>query len=185
MSAFKFEKVDFEDAYLIDTFFCGDVRGRFNKSFEKEIFHNAGIDFSVDETFLSVSAKNVIRGLHFQTRNPQAKLVTVLKGKAYDVIVDLRPQSSTFKQWRAYELSEYNHRSLYVPRNFAHGFLSLEDETIMLYQCDGKYNGETDTGIRFDDPNINVKWPVDIGEAVVSQRDSELRYLQEFDFGKA
>lgn len=180
MSNFLFTKLGLEGAYLIEYFSVGDNRGGFFKSFEKDIYKEAGIDFTLNETFISVSAKNVIRGLHFQTNNPQAKLVSVPKGKVYDVIVDLRPESPTFKKWEGYELSDQNHRALYVPRGFAHGFASLEDGTLMMYQCDGAYDKETDTGIRFDDPDIGIKWPVEEGKDIHSQRDLGLMSLKDF-----
>lgn len=180
MSNFSFTKLGLEGAYLIEYFSVGDNRGGFSKSFEKDIYKEAGIDFTLNETFISVSAKNVIRGLHFQTRNPQAKLVSVPKGKVYDVIVDLRPESPTFKKWEGYELSDKNHKALYVPRGFAHGFVSLEDGTLMMYQCDGAYDKETDTGIRFDDPDIGIEWPVDLKKTIHSTRDLGLQSFAEY-----
>lgn len=180
MSNFEFTKIDLEGAYLIKYFSVSDKRGGFIKSFEKEIYKEAGINFSLSETFASVSEKNVIRGIHFQSINPQAKLVSILKGKAYDVIVDLRPESSTFKQWRGYEISDNNHLALYIPRGFAHGFAALEDNTIMLYQCDGVYDAKSDMGIIFNDPDIGVEWPVDERMAIHSQRDLGLMSFKEY-----
>ena len=177
---FKFNKLDLDGAYLIDNFSVGDNRGGFTKCFEKEIYAEAGIEFYLNETFASVSSKNVIRGLHFQVFKPQAKLVCVVHGKVWDVIVDLRPESKTFKQWIGVELSAENHRALYVPRGFAHGFVALEDDTIMLYQCDGAYDKETDTGIRFDDPQIGIQWPVDLEQTIHSKRDIELMSLEQY-----
>ena len=181
MAGYNFCELDLQGAYLIECFSVGDRRGGFVKSFEKEIFKTNGIEFTVDETFLSTSAKNVIRGLHFQLNEPQAKLVSIPQGKVYDVIVDLRKDSPTFKQWRGFELSSENHKALLVPRGFAHGFLSLEDNTIVMYQCDGKYDKETDTGIRYDDPDINITWPVD-GEnkTIHSARDLELMSFMQY-----
>lgn len=174
MEGFKFKDTGFKGAYLITNFYAGDNRGGFTKNFEKDIYGEAGIHFSLNETFTSRSMKNVIRGLHFQLRNPQAKLVSVVSGKVWDVIVDLRNGSSTFKQWRGFELSADNHMGLYIPKGFAHGFASLEDHTIMLYQCDGKYDAETDTGILFDEPEISVNWPIETRNAIHSQRDLNL-----------
>lgn len=177
---FEFEELDLKGAYLIGNFYAGDNRGGFTKCFEKDIYREAGIEFQLNETFASRSMKNVIRGLHFQTNNPQAKLVSVVAGSVWDVIVDLRPDSPTFKQWRFHELSAENHLSFYVPRGFAHGFASLEDGTVMLYQCDGKYDKETDTGIRFDDPDIGIHWPIDEKVAIHSSRDLTLMRFKEF-----
>ena len=177
---FVFKELDLNGAYLISHFCAGDNRGGFIKTFEKDIYKEAGIEFQVYETFASRSMKNVIRGLHFQTHNPQAKLVSVIVGRVWDVIVDLRPDSPTFKQWRGRELSSENHLSFYIPRGFAHGFASLEEGTVMLYQCDGKYNPETDTGIIFCDPDIGIEWPVDRNIAVHSSRDMSLPLFRDF-----
>lgn len=177
---FEFQELDLKGAYLIRDFFAGDNRGNFTKCFEKSIFKDAGIDFQLDETFFSCSVKNVVRGLHFQMKNPQAKLISVVAGRAWDVIVDLRKDSPTFKRWIARELSADNHLSFYVPRGFAHGFASLENGTVMLYHCDGKYDKETDTGIRFDDPDIGISWIVDDRSAIHSERDKKLMSLREY-----
>jgi dTDP-4-dehydrorhamnose 3,5-epimerase len=180
MSDFEFSKLDLDGAFLIRSFSVGDNRGGFSKTFEKEIFHSHGIDFSVDETFMSLSMENVLRGLHFQLNSPQSKLVTVVSGSAWDVMVDLRPKSPTFKQWRAHVLSQDNKMGFLIPAGFAHGFVSLEDNTTMLYQCDGKYDKISDTGIRYDDININVKWPIDLNKAILSQRDLGLMSFEEY-----
>lgn len=177
---FLFQELDLKGAYLISNFYADDNRGGFTKSFEKDIYKEAGIEFQLNETFASRSMKNVIRGLHFQTNNPQAKLVSVVAGAVWDVIVDLRTDSPTFKQWIAHELSVDNHLSFYIPRGFAHGFASLKDGTVMLYQCDGKYDKETDTGIRFDDPDIGIKWPVDECVAIHSSRDLLFQNLEDY-----
>lgn len=180
MSGFRFEELDLKGAFLIENFFAGDNRGGFTKTFEKDIYKDAGIKFELNETFASFSKKNVLRGLHFQLRHPQAKLVSVVSGSVWDVIVDLRPDSSTFKQWKANVLSAENHLSFFIPRGFAHGFVSLEDNTAMLYQCDGKYDKETDTGIIFSDPDIGVKWIIDEKQAIYSERDLGLQSFREY-----
>lgn len=180
MAGFEFKETSLKDAYLVSNFYAGDNRGGFTKTFEKDIYHEGGIDFQLNETFASRSMKNVIRGLHFQTHNPQAKLVSVVSGRVWDVIIDLRPDSQTFKKWEAQELSAENHLSFYVPRGFAHGFASLEDNTLMLYQCDGKYDRDTDTGIRYDDPDISIDWPIDAEKAIHSSRDLELGSLKDY-----
>lgn len=180
MTNFDFHPLELHGAYLIQSFSIGDNRGGFTKSFEKDIFQEAGIIFSLNETFFSVSAENVIRGLHFQTNAPQAKLVSVPQGRVWDVIVDLRPDSPTFKKWIGKELSAENHLSLFVPRGFGHGFACLEDNSVMLYQCDGKYDKDSDTGIRFDDPDIGIRWPVMEDKAIHSDRDMELQSLKEY-----
>ncbi len=181
MAGFSFEELELDGAYLINYFHSSDNRGSFTKYFEKDIYADSKIEFKVNETFASVSDKNVIRGLHFQLHNPQAKLVCALKGRVWDVIVDLRLDSRTYKKWIGIELSKDNLRALYVPRGFAHGFVSLEDETILLYQCDGFYDKENDTGIRFDDPDIGIRWPVNIEKSIHSPRDLCLMSLKTYE----
>lgn len=183
MPGFQFQKLKLKDAYLIRPFYAADQRGNFAKLFERDIFREAGVEFHLNETFVSRSEKNIIRGLHFQLHNPQAKLVTVVAGSAWDVIVDLRLDSPSFAQWSAEKLTAENHLGFYVPRGFAHGFASLDNGTVMLYQCDGKYDPKTDTGIRYDDPALNIPWPVDSGMAIHSQRDLKLGSLKEFISG--
>lgn len=177
---FYFEPCDFKDVYIIENCHFGDYRGSFTKSFEKDAFTGVGIEFYVSEIFTSVSSKNVVRGLHFQLNHPQAKLVTVLSGAAWDVIVDLRPDSKTYKKWFSIELTENNHKGIYVPRGFAHGFASLTDNTIMQYACDGRYDAETDTGIQIDDPEIGIGWVVSSEKAVRSKRDLDLPSFAEY-----
>lgn len=179
MAKFGFKELSIEGTFLIENFFAYDNRGGFTKHFEKDIFTENGIQFCVNENFSSISSKNVIRGIHFQRNNPQAKLVSVVSGAVMDVIVDLRSNSQTFKRWICEELSEKNHRSLYVPRGFGHAFMSLEDNTIMIYQCDGKYDPESDTGIRFDDPEIGIDWP-ESGGVIVSERDMKLMSFEDY-----
>jgi dTDP-4-dehydrorhamnose 3,5-epimerase len=181
MAGFQFQKLFLDGAYLIENFYAGDSRGGFTKCFEKDIFADAGIDFKLNETFFSVSNKNVIRGLHFQTRNPQAKIVSVVSGRVWDVIVDLRMESLTYKKWIGVELSGDNHKALYVPRGFAHGFASLEDRTIMLYQCDGAYDKETDTGVMYNAPELGIEWPVKEMDAIHSERDMKLMSMEQYE----
>lgn len=180
MADIHFESLKLKGAFVIDQIFNRDNRGGSIKCFEKQLYARRGIAFELSETFVSVSQKNVIRGLHFQSRHPQAKLVSVLQGRVYDVIVDLRRESATFKQWVSVELSSENHKALYIPRGFAHGFAALEDDTIMLYQIDGEYDKESDTGIRFDDPDLGIKWLFDASEAICSERDLGLMSLKEY-----
>lgn len=181
MSKYAFSKMSLKDAYCIESFSVCDCRGGFTKIFEKDVYEKEGITFSLSESFYSVSIKGVVRGLHFQINHPQAKIVSVLSGSIWDVIVDLRKESPTYKKWEAVELSADNHRAVYVPKGFAHGFLSLDENTVMLYQCDGSYDAESDTGIRYDDPDIGVVWPIDLEEAICSERDLTLMSFKEFE----
>ena len=127
----------------------------------------------------SMSNKNVIRGLHFQLPKQQAKLIRVIKGKILDVCVDLRPWSKTYLLHSKIELSEYNNKMLYVPMYFAHGFLSLENETIVNYKCTTSYDPKGQYGIRWDDERLGIKWGIDSKNAILSNKDSELPNLEE------
>ena len=180
MTDFQLHNLDCEGAILIDSIHFGDARGGMTKYFEKDMYATNGIGFKLQETFASVSEKNVVRGLHFQIHNPQAKLVCVLCGSVWDVIVDLRPRSKTYRKWVSIELTAENFRCLYIPRGFAHGFLSREDNTVVLYECDGKYDKHTDSGIRYDDPDINIDWPIESTESIHSERDLTLPSYQEY-----
>ncbi len=181
-TSFQFKKIDNSGIIEFTYFSIGDMRGEFSKIYEQSMFEQNGINFHLSESFLSVSSKNVIRGIHFQLNSPQAKVVCVLKGKVYDVAVDLRMDSPTYKKWWGFELSDENHKAIYVPRGFGHAFLSCEDDTYMFYQCEGLYDKETDTGIRYDDKHINIKWPIDKYEqAIHSDRDLNLMTLEEYE----
>lgn len=182
MANFTFEPTDIEGAFIINSFFSQDNRGSFVKSFEKDIFARNGIPFHCNETFISSSEKYVIRGMHFQLYHPQIKLVGVLSGKVYDVIVDLRKESKTFGKWQGFYLSSENRTSLLIPRGCAHGFIALSDNSMVIYQCDGAYDKETDTGILYNDTDIGIEWPInDINQAILGARD---RKQMSFDYFK-
>ena len=181
MTNFSFEEIDIKGAFIINSFFSEDNRGSFIKSYEKNIFKANGIDFSCYESFITCSEKYVIRGMHFQLYHPQIKLVGVLSGKVFDVIIDLRKESSTFGEWRGFYLSSENRSSLLVPRGCAHGFISLSKKSVVSYQCDGRYDKETDTGIMYNDTQINVNWPInDISNAILGARDYNLMTFDTF-----
>ena len=178
---FEVKESYLKGAYFIKMNRSCDTRGSFFKVYEKQQFLEKGLDFSLSETFFSVSHKNVLRGMHFQMNNPQAKLVSVLVGCVRDVIVDLRKDSRTYGKWDSAELSGDNGVSLFIPRGFAHGFLSMEDNSLMLYECDGAYDKESDTGIRFDDPDLAIDWNIDnVDQLVISDRDRNLMTFKEY-----
>lgn len=182
MNGFEFKELDIKGSYVINSFFTEDNRGSFVKSFEKAIFAENGIEFQCNEDFISHSTKYVIRGMHFQLYHPQIKLVGVIFGKVFDVVVDLRKDSKTYGQWRGVYLSSENRSSLLVPRGCAHGFMALSDDSIVSYKCDGAYDKETDTGIAFNDPDINVEWPInDLSKAVLNARDKKHMTFRDFD----
>jgi len=166
---------------LIEPLLVEDGRGFFLKAFEKRIFEAHGISIDPWEEMRSCSKKGVVRGLHFQRRHNQDKLVQVLRGAVYDVAVDLREESDTFGQWEGFILTEKNRKLLYIPKGFAHGFLDLEDNTMFSYLCGDRYDPESDGGIRWDDPQLNVQWPLEqIGRPILSPKDAALPTMEEF-----
>ncbi|MBS4750887.1 dTDP-4-dehydrorhamnose 3,5-epimerase [Carnobacteriaceae bacterium zg-ZUI78] len=172
-----------QDVKIIEPAVFGDHRGFFTESFSEKDFKAAGIntDFVQDNHSLSAQA-GVLRGLHFQKGEAaQAKLVRVVTGAVLDVIVDIRKGSPTYGQWEGYILSEHNHRQLYVPRGFAHGFVTLTPNVNFLYKCDNYYDAQADAGIAFDDPDLAIDWPVNIEKAILSEKDKKHPTLKEFE----
>lgn len=176
----EFIKTKFADAWIIKPQVFQDHRGFFLESYSRTKFAEQGIDtvFVQDNHSMSVS-KGVLRGLHFQTPpHAQTKLVRVTKGKVYDVIVDLRKSSPTYGQWEGVELSSKNFLMLYVPKGFAHGFCTLEDNTEFLYKVDDFYAPECDAGLRWNDPTLSINWPVK--ETIMSDKDRQHPNFQDF-----
>ena len=138
----------------------GDARGFFYESYNADKFKAAGLDLRFVQANVSRSARGVLRGLHYQWPNPQGKLVSVLEGEVYDVAVDIRRGSPTFGRWVGVELSAENHRQLWIPEGFAHGFLALEDDTHFLYKTTDRYARECERALRWDDPDIAIDWPL-------------------------
>jgi len=178
---FQFIKTKFEGAFLIQPFVAEDERGAFIKDYSKEVFCDNGIYHDLKEVFYTESRKGVIRAIHFQRVKEQAKLVRCVSGHVYDVIVDLRPDSPTFGEWQGFDLTGDNHMELLVPEHFGHGYLVLED-SIVSYKCAQKFYGEYDDGIMWNDPDINVKWPLDRvdNKVILSEKDKNLQSLKEF-----
>ena len=181
MTDFTFQKTRLEGLVLINPFVAGDSRGYLSKPYERLIFAAHGIEFSPWEELRSFSHKGVLRGLHFQREHSQDKLVQVLHGAVYDVAVDLREGSETFGKWEGFYLTAENRQMLYIPKGFAHGFLALEEDTLFSYLCGGRYDPETDGGIRWDDPQLGVKWPLErVEQMILSEKDAALPTLAEF-----
>lgn len=156
-----------------------DSRGYFFESYNRQPFVANGVASDFVQDNQSKSTYGVIRGLHYQ-RNPfaQAKLVRVLQGAILDVAVDIRQGSPTFGQHFSIELSEENHKQLFLPAGFAHGFSVLSDTAVVSYKCDQFYNKETEGGIRFDDPALGIDWRVNTSDAIVSDKDQALPFLE-------
>ena len=176
-----FHQTSIPGLMLLEPGYAPDARGYFSKPFEKRIFAEHGIDLFPCEELRSYSHLGVLRGLHFQRRHPQDKLVQVLSGAAYDVAVDLREGSPTFGKWAGFELTAENHRLLYIPKGFAHGFLALEEGTLFSYLCGDRYDPESDGGVRWNDPDIAVNWPLDrVENVILSEKDAALPLLKDY-----
>lgn len=162
-------------------FYAPDDRGYLSKPFEKSVFAAHGINLDPWEELRSCSKKGVLRGLHFQRRHSQDKLVQVLHGAVYDVAVDLRVGSDTFGQWEGFLLTAENRQMLYIPKGFAHGFLALEDDTLFSYLCGDRYDPDSDGGVRWNDPQLAVQWPLErVDKLIVSEKDAALPTLADF-----
>lgn len=167
---------------MIEPTLFGDERGFFMESYNKRDFYQMGFKKDFVQDNHSKSKKGVLRGLHFQTRDPQGKLIRVIKGKVYDVAVDLRSNSKTKGTYVGTILSEENKKMFYIPEGFAHGFLTVSDEVEFLYKVTNYYNAEYDSGIIWNDSSINIKWPLEeygIKKPIISQKDQNLLQLKE------
>ena len=168
--AFIFERLSIPDVVLIKPKVFDDERGFFLETYKQSDFSGFGINNTFIQDNRSFSKKGVLRGLHFQTSPfEQAKLVTVVKGRIFDVAVDIRKTSNTFGKYVSTELSEADHNMIYVPRSFAHGFVALED-SIVEYKADNPYSKEHESGIIWNDPKVAIKWP--INNPLISEKDS-------------
>lgn len=167
----------------VTPFNADDVRGCFTKDYSKEMFAANGIDYNLAEVFYTTSHKGVIRALHFQRVMQQPKLVRCIYGHVYDVVVDLRKDSPTFKKWLAFDLTGENKKEILVPAGCAHGYLVLE-RSIVSYKCAEKFYGEYDDGILWNDEDIAVKWPLELigGEerVILADKDKNLQSFKEF-----
>ncbi|WP_106793779.1 dTDP-4-dehydrorhamnose 3,5-epimerase [Aquimarina sp. Aq78] len=158
-----------------------DERGSFFESFNQKVFEEITglkIDFIQDNQ--SISKRGVLRGLHFQTGEyMQAKLVRAVKGEVLDVVVDLRPNSKTYKEHFSIVLNDHNNFQLFVPRGFAHGFITLSESAIFSYKCDNYYHKSSESGIIYNDPDLAIDWKLDISEIQLSEKDKELSFIKD------
>ena len=178
----KIEETAIRDVKVIVPDVHGDERGYFCETFSVRDMAAAGIrcDFVQDNE--SYSRRGVVRGLHWQAPpHTQAKLVRVARGAVWDVVVDIRDGSPTFGQYVAEILSARNHRQLFIPEGFAHGFIVLEDDTLFDYKCTAFYNRESERGLKFDDPALGIKWPDGIGDIILSAKDRTLPPLADIE----
>ncbi|AAK80287.1 dTDP-4-dehydrorhamnose 3,5-epimerase [Clostridium acetobutylicum] len=180
MGKFKFEKTDIDGVYIIETGVFGDNRGYFMETYNYEEFKEAGLDMVFVQDNQSKSRKGVLRGLHFQKKHTQGKLVRVVKGEVFDVAVDLREGSKTYGKWVGVTLSEENKKQFYIPEGFAHGFVVLSEEAEFCYKCTDFYDPTSEGGILWNDPEVGIKWPIDdIENLIFSEKDQKWPKLSE------
>lgn len=183
MGSFIFNKCDIEGLYVIEPKVFGDERGYFMETYNYEDFKAAGLDMVFVQDNQSMSKKGVLRGLHFQKKHPQGKLVRVLSGTVYDVAVDLRKSSPTYGKYYGVILSAENKKMFYVPEGFAHGFLVLSESAEFTYKCTDFYHPEDEGGIIWNDPDIGIEWPISSDMSVIlSEKDKKLPLLSQSKF---
>ena len=164
MGQIKVTKCPIEGLYIIEPAVHGDNRGYFMETYNQNDMHEAGLDMVFVQDNQSMSTKGVLRGLHFQKQYPQGKLVRAIKGRVFDVAVDLRSGSETYGKWYGVELTEENKKQFYISEGFAHGFLVLSDEAEFCYKVTDFYHPGDEGGLAWNDPEIGIKWPKVIGE---------------------
>lgn len=175
----KVIKTNLKDCILIEPQVFEDERGFFLESFNTKKYESIGISSTFVQDNHSSSLRHVLRGLHFQKKNPQGKLVRVVKGEVLDVALDIRPNSTTFRKWDAVKLSEGNKRQFWIPPGFAHGFLVLSDKADFEYKCTDFYYPDDEMTIRWNDPSLNIPW--DIENPIISAKDSNAPLLSELN----
>ncbi len=181
MQLFEFQKMEIEGVFLITPFSAGDERGKMIKDYSAEVFGREHIIFEPKETLYISSHKNVIRGLHVQRVKEQPKLIRCISGCIFCAAVDIRMESSTCGKWVSAELTEENGQELYVPGGCAVGTLALEDSQFTC-KCGENYYGQYEDGVRWDDPDLKVAWPLQLlgGEPVISEKDRKLQGYQSY-----
>ncbi len=177
----KIEQTPLQDCYIINDTVFPDSRGYFFESFNARTFEkHTGIKAEFVQDNQSASTYGVLRGLHFQKGEAaQAKLVRVLEGSVLDVAVDLRKYSSTFGKTFSLELTADNHKQLYIPRGFAHGFIVLTDKAVFFYKCDNYYKKEAESGLHYNDPDLKINWQLPADKLVLSDKDKTNPYLKD------
>ena len=162
---------------IIEPMIFGDSRGFFKETFQAERYREAGIEYTFVQDNYSRSQKGVLRGLHFQVAKPQGKLVSCPKGAVFDVAVDIDPESTTYGQYVGVELTEENHKQLWVPPGYAHGFCVLSETADFEYKCTDYYDPSDEGGVIWNDPDVAIDWPID--QPLLSDKDSKLPTLKE------
>ena len=171
---------DIEGLYVIEPTVFKDERGYFVETYNQNDMKEAGLDLVFVQDNQSMSTRGVLRGLHFQKQFPQGKLVRVVRGKVFDVAVDLRSDSKTYGKWFGVELSAENMKQFYIPEGFAHGFLVLSDEAEFCYKCTDFYHPGDEGGLAWNDPEIGVEWPLEEGvDLIISEKDQKWKGLKD------
>lgn len=178
---FTFIETSIKDVYIIEPKKHGDHRGYFMETYNEQDFFEAGLNYKFVQDNQSRSKKGVLRGLHFQKKYPQAKLVRCIEGEVFDVCVDMRKDSPTFGKWVGVVLSAEKGNQLMVPRGFAHGYLVLTEMATFCYKCDDFYHPEDEGGIIYNDSDVNINWP-DVGEILLSTKDEIHPTLKDCNF---
>ncbi len=180
MGKIKVTTCEIEGLKVIEPTVFGDERGYFMETYNYNAYRDAGIDVEFVQDNQSSSRKGVLRGLHFQIKYPQDKLVRVVRGTVFDVAVDLREGSKTYGKWYGLVLSEENKKQFFIPKNFAHGFLVLSDQAEFAYKCTDFYHPNDEGGLAWNDPDIGIEWPLEAGvELIVSEKDQKWCSLKE------
>jgi dTDP-4-dehydrorhamnose 3,5-epimerase len=170
----KFEQSPLQGVYLLKPRVFGDQRGFFLESWNADTFREAGFDLAFVQDNHSRSARGILRGLHYQSENPQGKLVRVTSGEVFDVVVDLRRASPTLGQWYGEWLSAENHQMLWIPPGFAHGFYVVSEYADFLYKCTDIYHPPSEKTLAWNDPTVGIEWPVPAGqEPLLSPKDAD------------
>lgn len=181
MGKLTVETCEIEGLKIITPQVFGDARGYFMETYQYNDFKEAGIDVQFVQDNQSASKQGVLRGLHFQINHPQDKLVRVIKGEVFDVAVDLRKGSPTFGQWKGVLLSEENKKQFFVPKGFAHGFYVVSEYAEFCYKCSDFYHPGDEGGIKYDDPEIGIQWPIPEGQQLIfSERDTKWGGIREY-----
>ena len=171
---------DIEGLYVLEPTVFKDERGYFVETYNQNDMKEAGLDMVFVQDNQSMSTRGVLRGLHFQKQFPQGKLVRVVRGKVFDVAVDLRSDSKTYGKWFGVELSAENMKQFYIPEGFAHGFLVLSDEAEFCYKCTDFYHPGDEGGLAWNDPEIGVEWPLEEGvDLIISEKDQKWKGLKD------
>ncbi len=180
MGKIKVTRCDIEGLCVIEPTVFRDERGYFTETYSKRDFEEAGLDMEFVQDNQSMSSKGILRGMHYQINHPQGKLVRALQGRVFDVAVDMRKGSVTYGKWFGVELSDENMKQFYIPQGFAHGFMVLSDTAVFAYKCTDFYHPGDEGGIRYNDPDVNIEWPIEPGmEISLLERDKNWPLLKD------